>query len=341
MNARTTSTLIRCWGLSLAGIAAAPALMSQTPPSAATQGTRRPPARVFYAPKPTEPTPYLPPMKPLVRLADLKQKHTGQAGWSELLVADKNNRVEVISAPPGSKVQRHLHSDSPEYWIVEEGRIRFEIEDPPERFQTFEAVPGDLVLAPERHLHSLEVIGREPAIRVQVTLPDTFSIFETKPEEPRPGIAWTPVTLSTGNNPDEVPDNGRSGRLFFSLDELAKEHPGARQWSDLSVRKNRAHANIICGFAADLPRDLPREPGNLGHYHADFAETWVILRGSQSFAIEGEKPFIAAQGDVVYAPANRWHLPEASGEGLSCRLAMTPFPAGNHFYQPREGKAAQ
>jgi len=277
-------------------------------------------------------------MKPLVRLADLKQKHKGHADWSELLVADKNNRVEVISAPPGSKVQRHLHSDSPEYWIVEHGRIRFEIEDPPERFQTFEAVPGDLVLAPERHLHSLEVIGSEPAIRVQVTLPDTFSIFETKPEEPRPGVTWTPVTLSTGNNPDEVPDDGKSGRLFFSLDELAKEYPGARQWSDLAVRKNRAHANIICGYAGDPRR---REPGNFGHYHADFAETWVILRGSQSFTIEGEKPFIAAQGDVVYAPANRWHLPEASGEGLSCRLAMTPFPAGNHFYQPREGKTGQ
>jgi mannose-6-phosphate isomerase-like protein (cupin superfamily) len=337
MVARTTSTLIRSWGLSLAGIAAAAALMSQTPPSASTQGTQRPPARVFYAPKPTQPTPYLPPMRPLVRLADLKQKHKGHADWSELLVADKNNRVEVISAPPGSKVQRHLHSDSPEYWIVEDGRIRFEIEDPPEHFQTFEAVQGNLILAPERHLHSLEVIGSEPAIRVQVTLPDTFSIFETKPEETRPGITWTPVTLSTGNNPDEVPDDGKRGRLFFSLDELAKEHPGARQWSDLAIRKNRAHANIICGNAAD-PR---REPGNLGHYHADFAETWVILRGSQSFTIEGERPFIAVQGDVVYVPANRWHLPEASGEGLSCRLAMTPFPAGNHFYQPPQGKTGK
>ena len=59
------------------------------------------------------------------------------------------------------------------------------------------------------------------------------------------------------------------------------------------------------------------------------------------FVIEGEKPFIADQGDVVYAPANRWHLPEASGEGLSCRLAMTPFPAGNHFYQPKDGKTGQ
>ena len=85
----------------------------------------QPPAKVFYAPKPIEPMPYVAPMKPLVRLADLKAKHKGQANWSEQLVYDNDNRAAVISAAPGSKVPRHLHSDAPEYWIVQEGRIRF------------------------------------------------------------------------------------------------------------------------------------------------------------------------------------------------------------------------
>src|SRR5262245_423224 len=134
--------------------------------------------KVFYAPKPTEPTPYEGPMKPLVRLADLKAKHKGQLNWSELVVYDKNNRAHVISAAPGTKVPRHLHSDAPEYWMVQEGRIRFEIEGPPGHFQSFEAAKGDLVLAPERRLHSLEVIGNEPAIRFQTTLPDTTDVFE-------------------------------------------------------------------------------------------------------------------------------------------------------------------
>jgi hypothetical protein len=59
------------------------------------------------------------------------------------------------------------------------------------------------------------------------------------------------------------------------------------------------------------------------------------MRGQQSYAIEGLDPFVASAGDVVYAPAKRWHLPEPSGEGMSCRLAMTPYPAGNHLYQPK------
>src|SRR6266436_3082975 len=73
--------------------------------------SERPPARVFYAPKPIEPAPYEAPMKPWVRLADLKTKHKGQPSWSELVVYDKNNRAEVISAAPGSKLPRQLHSD--------------------------------------------------------------------------------------------------------------------------------------------------------------------------------------------------------------------------------------
>jgi mannose-6-phosphate isomerase-like protein (cupin superfamily) len=290
---------------------------------------QRQPARIFYAPKPIQPAPYLAPMQPLVHLADLKAKHKGQVNWNELVVYDKNNRAEVTSAAPGSKVPRQLHSDAPEYWVVLEGRIRFEIEDPPGQF--FEAAKGDLVLAPERHLYSLEVIGTEPAIRLGVTLPDTTVIFETKPEHPEKGMEYIPVTLSTGNNPDEVPSDGKPDRLFFNIDELQKEHPGRRSWSELVVRKNRAHANIICGYAADVKHT----PGDLGHYHTDFAEIWAIMRGQQSFAIEGLKPFVASEGDVVYAPAKRWHLPEPTSEGMSCRLAMTPYPAGNHLYQPR------
>jgi mannose-6-phosphate isomerase-like protein (cupin superfamily) len=276
--------------------------------------------------------PYDAPMRPVVRLADLKAKHKGQANWTELVVYDKNNRAEVISAAPGSKIPRYLHADAPEYWVVQEGRIRFEIEDALGRFQTFEAAKGDLVLAPERHLHSLEVIGTEPAIRFQVTLPDTTDVYEARPEKPEKGMVYTAVTLSTGNNPDEVPSDGRPDRLFFKIDELQKEHPGRRSWSDLAVRKNRAHANIICGYGADVKRT----PGDLGHYHTDFAEMWVVMRGKQSFAIERLDPFVAGEGDVVYAPAKRWHLPEASGEGMSCRLAMTPYPAGNHLYQPKQ-----
>jgi mannose-6-phosphate isomerase-like protein (cupin superfamily) len=317
--------------ISLTGLTVSVLLSAHAQQAANAAAEQKPSTKIFYVAKPIQPLPYLAPMKPVVHLADLEQKHKGQPNWTELVVYDKNNRAEVISAAPGSKLPRQLHSDAPEYWVVLAGRIRFEVEDPPGQFQTFEAGKGDLVLAPERHLFSLQVIGSEPAIRLAVTLPDTTAIYETRPEHPEKGMEYIPVTLFTGNNPDEVPNNGRPDRLFFNIDALQKEHPGRRSWSELAVRKNRAHANIICGYAADVKHIA----GDLGHYHTDFAEIWTIMRGQQSFSIEGLEPLVASEGDIVYSPAKRWHLIEATGEGMSCRLAMTPYPNGNHLYQPR------
>jgi mannose-6-phosphate isomerase-like protein (cupin superfamily) len=291
---------------------------------------------VFYFPKPVDPPGFAAPMKPLIRLAELKARHKDQASWSEFVVDDKYNRARVISEPPGSKVALHLHADSPEYWVIQQGRIRFEIEEPPGQFQTIEAAKGALVFAPERHLHSLEAIGTEPAIRFEVTLPEAAPVFKSRPDRAAKGIEYIPVTLSIGNNPDEVPNpSGKPDRLYFNVVDIAKEHPGKRSWSDLAIRKHRAHANVICGYAADVKA----RPGDRGHFH-DFPETWIIQEGQLRLVIEGVDPFVAGEGDIVYAPTHRWHLPLPYGDGPACRLAMTPFPAGNHLYDPpvRENK---
>ena len=118
---------------------------------ATTAWTQTP--RIFYFPKPVTPTPYKAPMKPLTRLADLKAKHYGKTNWSELVIDDGNTRAYVISAAPGSKLMRHLFPDSPAWWVVQEGRIRFEVETP-QGWQKFEARKGSYVFAPGA-LHSI------------------------------------------------------------------------------------------------------------------------------------------------------------------------------------------
>ena len=230
--------------LCLAGWIASFIVAAHGQTSANTSAEQKPSAKVFYVAKPIHPAPYLVPMKPLVHLADLKQKHKGEVNWTELVVYDKNNRAEVTSAAPGSKLPRQLHSDAPEYWVVLEGRIRFEVEDPPGKFQTFEAGKGDLVLAPERHLFSLEVVGSEPAVRLAVTLPDTSTIYETRPQHAEKGTEYIPVTLFTGDNPDDVPNDGKPDRLFFNIDELQKEHPGIDPRAD-----PRMDLGVILRFA--------------------------------------------------------------------------------------------
>ena len=286
--------------------------------------------KVFYFPKPIRPNPYVAPMQARVRIADLKARHKGQDNWSETVVADHYNHIEVISAAPGSKIAMHLHADSPEYWYIEQGEIRFEIEDPPGQVHDIDAKAGSLVFCPERMLHSLEVIGSKPAIRIQVTLAEASSIYAEKPDHASPGKSYIPATVWTYPNPDEVPaGHGQPDRLSFDLDQMLASHGSKREWSNLVIVRNRAHANIICSDS----RDVKPKPGDRGHFH-DFPETWIVMRGQLQYTIEGVRPFIASQGDIVYAPSTRWHQMLPVGEGSACRLAMTPFPNGNHLFDP-------
>jgi mannose-6-phosphate isomerase-like protein (cupin superfamily) len=270
-------------------------------------------------------------MKPVVRLADLKAKYYGQTNWSEVVVADRNSRAEVISAAPGSKVRRHLHGDSPHWWVVQEGHVRFEIEGPEGKFQTIEARKGSYVFAPERHLHSLEVVGTEPAIRMDVTLADATPIYDALPAGVGKGeIEYLPVTLDTGINPLDVPSpGGKPDRLHVNIEDLEAAHKSQKSWTEPAMRKNRVRGNFIYGQGIGTP---DRRPATRGHFHADFAEFWIVLRGRLRWWIEGVEPIIAGEGDIIYAPPKRFHAIEFYGDGPACRLTSSTYPSANHLY---------
>ncbi len=287
--------------------------------------------RVFYLPRPAKPSPYRAPMKPLVRLADLEAKHRGSANWRELVILDNNSRAQVISAAPGSKVARHLHPDAPEWWVVQRGRIRFEVETAEGKFQTIDAGKGAYVYAPERHLHSLEVIGGEPAIRFEVTLSESTSVWETPPAAGKKGdVEYIPVNLQTGPNPSDVQNpGGAPDRISFNVEDLASKHRDQSAWTETVMRKNRVRGNLICGHTKDNPA---RKAGDRGHLHADFAEFWIVMKGRLNWIMEGiDQPLEAGEGDIVYAPPNRFHVPQFAGDGLACRLTSSTFPAANHI----------
>jgi hypothetical protein len=156
-------------------------------------------SRTFYFPKPTAKPVYTPPMKPVTHLADLKVKHRSEKSWRERLVDDGNSVGVMIQEPAGTRTERHLFADSPVWWAVVEGKIRFEIETAGGGFEVIDASTGSFVYAPERMLHSLEVVGPAAAIRYEVTVgPAATPVYEKKPERAVPGIEFIPVTLSTG-----------------------------------------------------------------------------------------------------------------------------------------------
>ena len=167
--------------------------------------------RVFYFPKPVARTPWQPPMKPITRLADVKARHRGEPGWREPVIHDENSRAFLVQEPAGTRHERKLYPDSPAWWAVLEGRIRFEVEKPDRSFEVFEATKGSYVFVPERMLHSFEVVGDLPAISFEVTLASATPVYAERPAAAPPGVEYIPVRLSTGPNPLDVPDpNGRA-----------------------------------------------------------------------------------------------------------------------------------
>ncbi|MBI3681001.1 MAG: cupin domain-containing protein [Acidobacteria bacterium] len=291
--------------------------------------------KTLWFPKPVQPAAYRPPMKPLTRLGDLKAKHWGNTNWSELVIDDGNTKAWVISASPGSRVARHLFPDSPAWWVVQEGRIRFEVEYPENQWQVIEARKGSYVFVPERHLHSLEVIGDAPAIRLEVQLAAATPVWEKRPEGvDNSEIEYVPVRLSTGENRDDIPRaGGKPDRIHVNIEDLEAAHRGQSAWSEPSMRKNRVRGNFIYGHEKDNPK---REPGYRGHFHADFAEFWIVVRGRLRWIMEGiDKPLIAGEGDIVYAPPNTFHIPEFLGPGPACRLTSSTYPGANHIFDAR------
>jgi len=296
-------------------------------------------SRVFYYPKPLARTPWQPPMKPVTRLADVKAKHRGEPEWREPVIQDENSRAFLVQEPTGTTHARKLYPDSPAWWAVIEGRIRFEVEKPDRTFEVFEATKGSYVFVPERMLHSFRVVGDSPAISFEVTLASATPVYPDRPAHAQPGVEYIPVRLSTGPNPLDVPDpNGKPWPLHFNVNDLATQNAAKKNWTQEAIRKNRARGNLICGQAGS---DQPVGPNNRGHFHSDFAEFWVVMLGELRWTFEGDEPgsIVASQGDIVYAPPKTWHAPQFWGKtGLNCRLTSSTYPSANHFYDPGSGR---
>ena len=295
--------------------------------------------RAFYYPKPVARTPYVAPMRPITHLEDIKAKYAGQTNWREKIIDDGNSLAYMVQEAPGSKYPRRMFADSPAWWVVVEGRVRFEIEQPDGSFETIEATKGSYVFVPERMVHSLEVIGDQPAIRFEVTLYAATPVFAEKPSvSPGAAIEYIPVRLSTGPNPLDVADlDGKPWSSHVNVYELAKQNEARPNWSRPAMRKNRVRGNFICGQA--VAGDGTPAPGVRGHMHSDFAEFWIVMLGELRWIFEGDvaTAVYGKPGDIVYAPPKTFHMPQFWGkQGLNCRLTSSTFPSANHLYDVEE-----
>ena len=79
---------------------------------------------------------------------------------------------------------------------------------------------------------------------------------------------------------------------------------------------------VIYGSEKNLP---PLDPKDKGHFHPESAEMWLVFAGQIRYAFEGQQPFVASEGDIVYVPAGTWHATRFTGADPACRLSITEY----------------
>src|ERR1700683_5453742 len=85
-------------------------------------------SRLAWAPVPAQPATWVAPNRPLWKLAELLAQHKGQPDWRQTVVSDSLLHADYISMAPSAITPRRFHPDTREWWIVQDGQIRFVIE---------------------------------------------------------------------------------------------------------------------------------------------------------------------------------------------------------------------
>jgi len=270
-----------------------------------------------WAPRPAKLTPYAAPSRPLWKLSDLLARHAGDKDWTQVLAETPEFRAQFVSMAPGEKTKPLFYADDRVFWVVQSGQVMFKIEGQ----EPFTASKGFLVQVPPRVPFQLQTVGSEPSLRFEVRPAEApiFPISEAPP--PTPGIRYMRASFKGRGAYDAV------NKPFLDFRREVLE--GGNRPPKTFLSDPYFSVEVFRGLPQPLPPD-----SDWGHFRANYPGLWFVLEGKQEFLIEGEKPFTAGEGDVVFAPIGRFHRVTAGGDGTSTRLAINARPGNLHWYQP-------
>jgi quercetin dioxygenase-like cupin family protein len=294
-----------------------------TSSSAVIEGQQppRPVPTSVWAPKPIKTPAYKTGLKPWVKLVDIKSRHKGQANWREVIVDDGQLTAEYVSAAPGTKLSRRFHPDTREWFAIVEGEVRVDIEGQ----EPFTATRGSLVNIPRQTIYSVETVGTAPSLRFALNVSGAKTVFpsDVEPPSPSPGTAWTEVRIN--RTPGRYDEFNQPHLNIHDAAARNEKYSGGR-----FVRDDKSEMLVIYGHEKNMP---PLDPSDKGHFHAESAEMWLVFSGKIRYSFEGQQPFIASEGDVIYVPANTWHATRFIGDD-ACRLSITEY-VGNALLLPK------
>jgi quercetin dioxygenase-like cupin family protein len=278
--------------------------------------------KLYQAPLPAKANPFIPPNKPITKIADLLAKHKGQQNWTETVVDDHLFHGDYISMAPGAKTPRRFHQDNRVWWMVQDGQIRFTIEGQ----EPFVASKGFLVQVPHRLVYSMETVGDTPSLRFEVMVAHANTMYPIdETPTPVPGVTFEKTSVANIKGSYD-----KANVPFIDYSQTIAGHPVPKQNQNQFIGDPHGIVNILRG---DPTKQPPASDSDLGHFHITGPEFWFILEGKMEFKI-GEVPtFVADQGDIVYAPAQTWHRVRFAGTEMATRLAIVGYE-NSHVFQP-------
>jgi mannose-6-phosphate isomerase-like protein (cupin superfamily) len=272
---------------------------------------------------------YKAPMRPLWRLADLKQMHAGQNTWSQLIIRDTEQDVTYNSGAPGTKITPRIHPDTPTAFVIIAGQIRFNVEGQ----EPTVAQRGSIIHIMKTAIYSAEVIGGENALWIEVNILGYTTLYPTAGVKPSALPGAPLVKVSFPRSPASY--TGSNKLHFNTLDAIASCTVGP------AVADDHMFINPLLGFVnpadnkcgggsgnigggPDKPGDPPfNTKAPFGHLHSGAVEWWIVQVGAIGAKFENFPEFHAVEGDVLYAAPMTWHEMAAEApSGPSVRLAM-------------------
>lgn len=297
-----------------------PAVWPQDGPGAGAgkkKGGNKGPVQTVWSPKSTKLVGWKEPNRPLWKLSELLAKHKGQASWTQTMVTDDYLHADYIQMAAGEKTPRRMHPDTREWWVVQDGQIRFTIDGQ----EPFVASKGYLVQVPYRTFYTMETVGDKPSLRFEVNIANAKTMYPAEDKPPvLAGFDFVKTTVSGQGKYDQ------GNRPWIDFNAVVAGTEKQRRF----IADDRAVSNIIYGDPATLP---PVTDADKGHFHPECSEFWIILLGKMEYKMEGAGMLYADQGDVVYAPRMHWHRPRWTGNSPACRLAMNGFQDIAHMFE--------
>lgn len=299
----------------------ASAAFSQTLPTAPPAAA--PPAELGWSPKRTPPGDYEAPNRVWWKLADVLAAHKGEKSWVHPVVRNRYLEADWHQMASGERTRALMYPDNATALIVWSGQLRVSIQGQ----EPFVAVKGGEIHIPFRLPFTLETVGKEPALWLEVHGAGDLPIYPVattldKPQDTR-GFTYVKAAMTGGA--------GRYREQDRAHLDYYKEVINGGQRAGAFIAGDQLFVNNIRGRGIATP-----PPNNLGHFHFGYDEFWFIMEGQVDYQIEGVPFFTASPGDIVIAAQGRWHRASFGGPvgQIATRVAINPYPHGLHNFQP-------